>query len=81
MISIKSRKWVEAGKILSKDPYAQVKCPTCEQDILVVQDVRNERNLDEFERIIQCPICIAYNALRMKDVDVAGGRGSAENNV
>ena len=64
MISNKSKKWIDAGIILSKDPKMKVLCPECTQTNLEVQDVRNQLNPNQFERIIYCPTCKAQNILR-----------------
>jgi phage FluMu protein Com len=61
-----TQRWIEAGKAIAADPNARVKCPRCEDDLLVVQDVSNPRAPDELERIMKCPKCGAMNVLRLR---------------
>jgi predicted RNA-binding Zn-ribbon protein involved in translation (DUF1610 family) len=66
MISDTSKKWLEAGIVLAKDPNAKVVCPECAEGTLEVQDVRGELDPDVVERIMKCPVCGKFNALRLK---------------
>lgn len=66
MISDTSKKWLEAGIVLGEDPGAKVLCPECAQSELEVQDIRSEFEPELIERIIRCPVCGKYNALRMR---------------
>ncbi len=59
-------KWIEAGKILGRDPDAKVRCPHCGDEYLQVQDVVNPEDPNEFERVLTCPGCNASNSLLMK---------------
>jgi hypothetical protein len=61
----KSQKWIEAGKIIADNPNASIKCPECEQDDLVIQDIQNDYETFEIERIIYCKNCGARNILRL----------------
>lgn len=66
MTSIKTQKWIEAGKIIAQNPNAKVLCPECGKNNLEVQDIRNENNSSELERIMECPVCKARNILRLR---------------
>lgn len=61
-----TQKWIDAGKILANYPEEKVLCPQCGQNYLNVQDVRNENNPLELERIMCCTSCGAKNILRLK---------------
>jgi len=61
-LSPEGRRWIEAGKILAVDASAQVKCPVCEEDYLVVTDVRWKDGV-HVDRHMQCPNCRARNVL------------------
>ena len=62
----KTQKWIEAGKLIAENPDIKVLCPECEQNNLDVQDITNEHNSSELERIMYCPNCKARNILRLK---------------
>jgi predicted RNA-binding Zn-ribbon protein involved in translation (DUF1610 family) len=66
MHNCKSEKWIKAGIVLGNDLNAKVKCPECEQVYLRVEDVRNDSNPNELERILLCLSCGSYNILRLK---------------
>lgn len=65
MISSKTQKWIEVGKILAEDTEGKVLCPECEQNELQVQDVRSELDPDIIERKMYCSVCGAKNYLRL----------------
>ncbi len=65
-MTTKTQKWIEAGKLIADNPEVKVLCPQCEQNNLEVQDVRNEYNSLELERIMYCSNCGARNILRLK---------------
>ena len=58
-------RWIAAGKCLASDPKAHVSCPACENDLLVVQDVKMSAGDLKFERLMSCPSCGARNLLFM----------------
>jgi len=66
MISLKTQKWIEAGKLIAENPDAKILCPECKRDNLEVKDIKNEDNIAELERIMYCPKCGAGNILRLK---------------
>ncbi|MCQ1528818.1 hypothetical protein [Lutispora saccharofermentans] len=66
MISSKTQKWIEAGKLIAENPDAKILCPECEQNNLEVKDIRNDNNVSELERIMYCSNCGARNILRLK---------------
>lgn len=66
MISEKSYKWIEAGKLLATDPTVNVTCPECGLSKLSVKDIINENSPQEVERWIFCASCGAKNSLRLK---------------
>jgi hypothetical protein len=57
-----SKKWLEAGIKLAKDPTALVPCPDCGKKNLKVLDGKSG---DLLERWMQCPACFSLNTLRM----------------
>lgn len=66
MISERSKKWIEAGKLLATDPTVNITCPECGLNELSVKDNINENNPQEVERLIFCTSCGAKNFLRLK---------------
>jgi hypothetical protein len=64
MKQTETTRWIEAAKILGRDPRAEVRCPRNEDAILVVEDQAHEGQRT-FERHMRCPKCGAYNAMRM----------------
>ena len=61
-----TKKWVEAAKILGRDPSRNVVCPVCGEANLVVADVPTPGNEVEFERYLRCPSCHAVNIMKMR---------------
>lgn len=57
-------KWIEAGKMLAKDPLMRVLCPDCNAKYLTVEDIRY--NSSELERQMQCSNCGGHNVLRLR---------------
>ena len=57
-------RWIEAARVLSRDPSAEVLCPAELDGVLVVEDVHPESG-DGFERYLRCPTCKAFNVMRM----------------
>jgi C4-type Zn-finger protein len=57
------RKWIEAAGILSVDPNAQVPCPNCEEDVLIVADVPYEKDPTMFSRYLRCQRCGAFEVI------------------
>ena len=66
MTLTKTQRWIEAGKLIAENSDTKILCPECEQKNLEVQDIRNEYNPSEFERIMYCSNCGARNILRLK---------------
>ncbi|MBP1992303.1 hypothetical protein [Paenibacillus eucommiae] len=62
----KVSKWIQAAKILGKDPIEKVACPECGQGELESTDVDSHLDSVNFERYMHCPICLKRNILRMK---------------
>jgi hypothetical protein len=59
-----TRRWVEAGSTLAKEPKRLVMCPVCQQVPLEVLDqVLGDRKL---ERHMRCPRCGAYNSMLLE---------------
>jgi predicted RNA-binding Zn-ribbon protein involved in translation (DUF1610 family) len=57
------QRWVDAGIALAKDPRAVVVCPHCGKANLEVTD--QSLGNHQLERHMRCPLCGAYNSLRM----------------
>jgi len=66
MMTEKSKKWIEVGKLLAIDSTANVVCPECGLAKLYVEDKINKNNSTEIERLIFCMSCGARNYLRLK---------------
>jgi hypothetical protein len=47
MISETSKKWIEAGRLLGKEPIASVRCPHCGKANLKVEDIPQESKILE----------------------------------
>jgi hypothetical protein len=79
-----SRRWLDAGITLAKNPSAQVLCPQCEAARLTVTDAFAG---DCIERWMRCPACGAYNTLlnrgtpRTSSPDAPGWRWRMPANV
>jgi hypothetical protein len=58
-------RWIEAGKILANNPEAKVLCPKNADGFLTVTDASSPVNTLVIERHIRCPVCGAYNAIRI----------------
>ena len=59
MVSDISRKWIDVGLKISRDPNARVVCPQCEEAILVSDPLEKEgKNIETW---IHCPKCKAQN--------------------
>jgi hypothetical protein len=58
-----SKRWVQAGITLAKDPTARVLCPTNADADLVVYDI--DLGPTHIERVFTCPKCGARNFMRM----------------
>ncbi len=56
-----TRRWVEAGTVLAKDPKVIVMCPVCQKAPLEVLD--QELGDKKAERHMRCPLCGAYNCM------------------
>ncbi|WP_163192399.1 hypothetical protein [Clostridium thermarum] len=69
MNSNKTIKWVEAGKIFSRDPKGDFQCPECELHKLQSEDRYSEANPRELQRTIFCPGCGARYTLRLRRYD------------
>jgi formate dehydrogenase maturation protein FdhE len=63
-VTAETRRWVEAGITLSKEPKAVVMCPVCQRAPLGVMDqILGERKV---ERHMRCPLCGAYNSILLE---------------
>lgn len=63
-----SLRWIEAGKVLSENPSAKVRCPENDDDFLVIEDALPSANATHVERHIRCPKCGAYNSVLLENV-------------
>jgi len=61
-----TQKWIEAAKLLGRDPAVSVECPVCGSAKLAVEDIPNPGNEMEFERYLRCPSCDAVNVMKMR---------------
>jgi transcription elongation factor Elf1 len=64
MVSDTARRWIEAANILSRDPMAQIACPTCGKAHLNVNDIKAYNG--QMERILSCAACGAREFMLMK---------------
>src|SRR5690242_12593598 len=58
-IDPQSRRWIDAGITLWRDPKATVACPQCGQGTLRVTDVHVDPI--SLDRYMQCTVCHAHN--------------------
>ncbi len=58
--------WTEIAKLLGNDPKAKVKCPSCGNDFVKVEDHDSPLDSMMFERILLCPACGKRGVIRMK---------------
>lgn len=58
-----SRAWIEAGKILARDPEVKVRCPICGEEYLKVTDQPHGPESNHFDRYMRCPRCGATEVL------------------
>jgi hypothetical protein len=58
-----TRRWVDAGIILARDPSAKVDCPQCVKGPLSVTDSSPYGNPPMISRYLSCPLCGAKNVL------------------
>jgi DNA-directed RNA polymerase subunit RPC12/RpoP len=56
--------WIAAGTLLGTDPKAEVRCPACEKENLVVMDVAIEGS-NKLDRYMNCPNCRSWNVMLM----------------
>jgi Zn finger protein HypA/HybF involved in hydrogenase expression len=61
MISEIGKQWIEAAKLLGKEPTAAVRCPECGKANLKVEDILQDSK--RIERRMHCPCCHAENFL------------------
>jgi uncharacterized C2H2 Zn-finger protein len=61
-----TQRWVKAGSLISEDPKGLVKCPKCQKEYLEVQDIRDRSDPELLERYMKCPLCGAWNVLRLR---------------
>jgi len=66
MISEKTKKWIEAGKMFAINLDSNILCPECEMSNLEARDIMNEEYPKEFERLLYCPKCEAKNFIKLK---------------
>jgi hypothetical protein len=50
----RTRRWIDALKLLDKDPRAAVPCPNCQNSVLVIHDVAGD---DWVDRHMVCTGC------------------------
>ncbi len=62
MPSEESKRWIEAVKIMSKDPGKKVLCPKCNIGYLYTKDVVWEDG-KKCDRYFMCSNCKAYNTV------------------
>lgn len=60
----KSKQWIEAAKILSRDITAQIKCPECNEGVLVVKD-EEIKEWNKVDRYLLCSKCGKWNVITM----------------
>ncbi len=60
-----TKKWIEAGRILSANKHTIVKCPVCNIGILVVKDEPIPNHDGWFDRYLICDNCANSNVLSM----------------
>ena len=61
-----SYKWLEAAKILSNDVSAKIKCPECNQGILIVKD-EEMIEWNKIDRYLICDNCGKWNVITMNN--------------
>ena len=66
LISDASRKWIEAAKVLTKDPCARVLCPERGDGFIEVRDQVSTEDASLMERWLTCDTCGASNVVRMR---------------
>lgn len=66
MTSSTTKKWIEAAKILIRDPSAAVRCPERSDGFLTVRDVVARDDPTMMERYLVCGACGASNVVRMR---------------
>ena len=59
-VSSESLKWIEAAKVLSVDPMAVIRCPSKDDEKLVVFDIEHGSKIS---RYLVCPKCKSYNVI------------------
>lgn len=64
---IKTKKWIEAGKLLAKDSTQIVSCPECEEGDLIIRDQEIPTHPGKFERYLICNRCGKWNTLLMNN--------------
>jgi Zn finger protein HypA/HybF involved in hydrogenase expression len=64
-IGARSRRWIEAAKILAVDAKAAVACPSCGKGTLHVIDAHQDAV--KLDRYMQCPVCHAHNVMTLVD--------------
>jgi hypothetical protein len=66
MVSDVSRRWVEAAKMLARDPTTVVTCPERNDGTLVVRDEVSVSDPTMIDRYLICDRCGARNVIRMR---------------
>ena len=74
-MTLTGKKWVEAARILAKDPTAIVQCPQNGDGELLVRDVVSPDAPDIIERFLTCEKCGAWNSIRLQG---SGSLGSLQ---
>jgi hypothetical protein len=60
-----TERWIEAGKVLAKDPSARVRCPERDDGMLTVHDSVLVGDQTMMERRLVCDQCGAQSVIRM----------------
>lgn len=61
-----TKKWLDAGFILQKNPSAIVKCPECEAGTLIVKDELLSSVENRIDRYLICDNCGKWNVITMQ---------------
>lgn len=57
----KTKRWIEAAKILTRNPDEKVLCPECAEEFLLVKDEPIDQT--RFDRYLICPKCGKWNVI------------------
>jgi hypothetical protein len=68
-MKIENKMWIEAAKILEKDPLAKVQCPECKVGTLIIKDEPLDARGDRIDRYLICDNCGKWNVITMRFSD------------